>query len=174
MSNFVAFVEELEEVFTPEGLDGDIDIVGSYNHSYLQINLGALLKMAGDYTVCGELTWDVSSLDLSKFQIKAKEGIKPDLCIYPKRGLSRPVDILRMTEMPVTAIEILSPLQGTYEILHKFGVYFALGVQTCWLVDPATEIVAVYTAFDQHTSFSSGDVVDEVLGLRLAVKSIFE
>ena len=147
--------------------------MGSFNHSYIQINLGALLKMNRQYTVCSDLSLDVSHLDLSQFQIRAREEVKPDLCLYPKRGLSRPVDILKMTEPPLLAVEILSPLQGTYEILQKFRVYFALGVQSCWLVDPATGIIAVYATLDQHKIFSEGEVVDEVLNLRLPMDEIF-
>ena len=37
-----------------------------------------------------------------------------ELSKYP-RGLRRPVDILRMTDMPVLAIEILSSKQGIYD-----------------------------------------------------------
>ena len=147
--------------------------MGSFNHSYLQINLGALLKLDGQYTVCSDLSLDVSRLDLSQFQIKAREEVKPDLCLYPKRGLSRPVDILKMAEPPLLAVEILSPLQGTYEILQKFRVYFALGVKSCWLVDPATGIIAVYASLDQHKIFSEGEVVDEALKLRLPMEEIF-
>lgn len=169
MTQWIVVEDETEEILTPE----EASAVGSYNHSYLQINLGALLQMAGNYTVFGELTLDVSGLDLSQFEIKAREGVKPDLCVYPKRGLSRPVDILKMTEMPLTAIEILSPLQGSYEILQKFRVYFALGIQSCWLVDPATEIVAVYTAMDRHQTFHKNEVIDDVLGIRLPLHQLF-
>lgn len=44
--------------------------IGSFNHSYLQINLGALLKLDGQYTVCSDLSLDVSRLDLSSFRSK--------------------------------------------------------------------------------------------------------
>ncbi|MFZ4661882.1 MAG: Uma2 family endonuclease [Caldilineaceae bacterium] len=148
--------------------------MSSYNHSYMQINLGASLKMLGAYTVFSELSLDVTGVDLSQFQVRAKEEIKPDLCLYPKRSLSRPVDILKMSEMPLLVVEILSPLQGSYEILQKFRLYFALGVKSCWLVDPATEVVVVYAGMEKHKTFSSGEVVDEVMAIRLPFDQIFE
>lgn len=170
INHFVVAEDDLEEQMEDE----EIYDMGSYNHGYVQINLGALLKMAGEFTVCGELTLDVGSLDLSKFQIKAREGIKPDLCVYSKRGLSRPVDILKMTEMPLLAVEIISPMQGSYEILQKFQVYFALGIKSCWLVDPATEVVVVYANMNSHKTFSGNEVVDEILNIRIPISKIFE
>lgn len=148
--------------------------MSSYNHSYMQINLGASLKMIGTYTVFSELSLDISGVDLAQFQLRAKEEIKPDLCLYPKRSLSRPVDILKMSEMPLMVVEILSPLQGSYEILQKFRLYFVLGVKSCWLVDPATEVVVVYAGMEKHKTFSSGEVVDEVMSIRLPFAQIFE
>jgi Uma2 family endonuclease len=111
---------------------------------------------------------------LDPHQLPTRDEIKPDVCIYPKRGLSRPFDILKMPEAPLLAIEILSPRQGAQEILEKFVVYFALGVHTCWLVDPTTAVIAVYPTLDQPVSFSAGDVVDETLDIRLPLAEIFE
>ena len=78
-----------------------------------------------------------------------------------------------MKEMPVLVVEILSPKQGTYDILEKFKVYFALGVQTCWLVEPSLNIITVYSSMTDWETFSSNDVVDEKAGIRLAIDDIF-
>jgi len=146
--------------------------MGSYNHSTIQANLAFLLKQTRQYSVSTELSLDVSSLDPNRYNVK--DEIKPDVCIYPKRGLVRPYDILKMTEMPLLAVEILSPRQAAYEILQKFEIYFALGVKSCWLVDPTTAVVSVYTAIDQNQTFSTGEVVDSTLDLRLPLAEIFE
>lgn len=146
--------------------------VGSHNHSAIQANLAYLLKKSSQYSVFVELSLDVRQLDRERFRLG--DEIKPDVCIYPKRPLSRPYDILRMAEMPLLAIEILSPRQAAFEILQKFEAYFALGVKSCWLVDPTTEVVAVYTALDQHQSFSGGTVQDATLGIALPLIEIFE
>ncbi|MFN8492280.1 MAG: Uma2 family endonuclease [Caldilineaceae bacterium] len=146
--------------------------MGSLNHSAVQANLSHLLKKQGIYSVYTELSLDVSQLDPQRFAVK--DEIKPDVCVYPKRKLSRPYDILKMTEMPLLAIEILSPKQSNYEILQKFEVYFTLGVQSCWLVDPVTEVVAVYSTFEQPKTFSTDEVIDEKLELRLPLAEIFD
>lgn len=146
--------------------------MGSFNHSSIQANLAFLFKRLGIYRVSTELSLDVSGADLKG--LLSQEEIKPDVCLYSKRSLSRPFDILRMSEMPLLVVEILSPRQGTEEILRKFAVYFQLGVKSCWLVDPATEIVVVYRALDQHKTFSEGELVDATMDIQLPIDEIFE
>lgn len=145
---------------------------GSLNHSAIQVNLAFLLKQLGTFSVYTELSLDTSRLDKTKY--KFKEEITPDVCIYPKRGLSRPYDILKMTEMPILAIEILSPKQGVQEIVEKIDAYFALGVRSCWLIDPTTAIVIVYRALDERNVFASGEVIDDMIGIRLPFDEIFD
>jgi Uma2 family endonuclease len=159
--------ELLAEIESEESVD-----MGSLNHSAIQVNLAVLLKQVGTFSVYTELSLDTSRLDKTKY--KFKEEIKPDVCIYPKRGLSRPYDILKMTEMPILAIEILSPKQGIQEIVEKIDAYFALGVRSCWLIDPTTAIVIVYRALDERNVFASGEVIDDMIGIRLPFDEIFD
>jgi Uma2 family endonuclease len=147
--------------------------MGSFNHGYVQIRLGVLLDRLGKYTPIGELSLDVSGIDLSKYGLSAKEEIKPDISLYPKRGLFRPSDILRMKEMPLLVIEILSPRQGVYDIVEKFKVYFDLGIKSCWLVEPIINTVTVYSAIDNYRTYSSGEVLDDKLEIRLSLAEIF-
>jgi Uma2 family endonuclease len=116
---------------------------------------------------------DVNGVDLSQFDLKSKEEIKPDLALYTKRGLSRPKDTLKMKEMPLMALEIVSPKQGLYEIAEKVRLYFTLGIQSCWVVEPITHAITVYASSDQWETFSRGEVVDEKLGIRLPISEIF-
>lgn len=162
MTNEFLAIPEIEE-------SGEM---GSHNHSAIQANLTYLLKRTEKYSVYTELSLDTTTLDSQKF--KFKDEIKPDVCVYPKRGLVRPFDILKMSEMPLLAIEVLSPKQSAYEILEKFAAYFALGVKSCWLVDPLTAVVSVYPALDAHQNFTAGEVVDQVIGIRLPFDEIFE
>ena len=97
--------------------EGEYDNLGSFNHSTLQFNVGYALRQLGDFTVATELSLDSSHLDKERFRVGNE--VKPDVCIYPKRGLSKPYDILRMTEMPLLAIEILSPRQLIEDLFHK-------------------------------------------------------
>ena len=47
-------------------------------------------------------------------------------------------------------------------------------MKACWLVDPATEIVVVYRALDQHKPFSEGELFDATMNIRLSIDEIFE
>ncbi|MEO1402060.1 MAG: Uma2 family endonuclease [Cyanobacteria bacterium J06635_1] len=160
-------------VSTPDKAEILEEAVGLFNHSYLQIRLGKVLD-SETYTACAELSLDTSELDFEKLEVKLRrDEVKPDISLYPKRGLSRPRDILRMKEMPLLVVEILSPRQGTDEILEKFQVYFALGIRSCWLVDPALETIAVYASMTDRTIFSTGDIVDDDLKICASLSDIF-
>lgn len=151
----------------------EFDGMGSFNHGYLQVRLGGLFDRMPEFTTVGELSLDVSGVDLSQFDLRSKEEVKPDLSIYPKRGLSHPKDILKMKEMPLLALEIVSPKQGMYEIAEKVRLYFSLGVQSCWVVEPVTQAITVYASVDEWEIFARGDVVDTKVGIRLSINAIF-
>lgn len=78
-----------------------------------------------------------------------------------------------MTEMPLMALEIVSPRQGMYEIAEKVRLYFALGIQSCWVVEPVTHTITVYTSAEQWETFARGAVVDGNLGIELPLSAIF-
>ena len=151
----------------------EVDTMGSFNHGYVQMRLGSLFEQSGKYTPISELNLDVRDVDLSRFEIRSKEEIKPDISLYPKRGLSRPQDILRMGEMPLLAVEIVSPKQGLYDLIEKIKVYFELGVQSCWLIEPAINAITVYTSLAQWETYTRGEIVDPRLDIRLTIEDIF-
>ncbi|MCP4350944.1 MAG: Uma2 family endonuclease [Desulfobacterales bacterium] len=75
----------------------------SYHHAYIAVNLSTALHSLKKYSVFSELT----------LQIEEKDYI-PDICLYPKRKINYAAgDIIKMTEMPLMAAEILSPSQGS-------------------------------------------------------------
>lgn len=148
--------------------------VGSFNHSYVQARLTAIFVFMDAFTTFTELSLDTTSLQDETLKAKFKSEIKPDICIYPQKlSLDLPNDILRMTEMPELAIEILSPAQATQVLIEKIKAYFALGVRSCWLVNPLVRSVTVFSAPKQFYSVSEGDIVDDVLSVRIAIADVF-
>ncbi len=151
----------------------------SKNHSLTMGRITGLLFNDERFIVMPELSLDTSQIDLSQFNIKAKDGLIPDICIYrelpeePADELDD--DILKMTQMPELVIEILAPKQGINDILLKFKAYFALGIKSCWLVIPSVKVIKMYSAkgnkiFDiQHDT----EVTDEVMDIHLPVQKIF-
>lgn len=162
-------------VVDEEGLEEEED-VGSFYHASVQVNLAHLLKKLGNYRVCTELSLDIAKVDLKQFGVDFKNEAKPDVCIYHKRSLKESDDILRMSEMPLLAIEILSPMQGVYKIIQKFKLYFEMGIQSCWLVEPITQVVHVYPSPYHHKTFTiqNKEVFDETLKISIPFSEIFE
>jgi Uma2 family endonuclease len=136
----------------------------SYHHAYIASNLSAVFRSLKKYSVFSELT----------LQIGGKDFI-PDICLYPKRKIRYGSgDIIRMTEMPLLAAEILSPTQGSQEILDKFEIYFGAGIKSCWLVIPISHCVIVYSEMEKYQTFYTGDVTDSVSDICIPIDEIFE
>ena len=136
----------------------------SYHHAYIAGNLIAVFKNLKKYSVFSELT----------LQIGEKDFI-PDICLYSKRKISYGSgDIIRMTEMPMLAAEILSQTQGSQEILDKFGIYFGAGIKSCWLVIPISHCVIVYSGTEKYQTFYAGDITDSVLDICIPADAVFE
>jgi Uma2 family endonuclease len=161
----------------------------SKHHAYLQANLIAALKKLPNYTVFSELTLQISlpppdpSPELvegnrAESKVTSTSSVSdytPDVCLYPKQHINVfEEDIIRMTEMPLLAVEVLSPSQAAQVALDKFKVYFQAGIQSCWLVIPTAYAVIVYTSPQQAQSFNNGDVVDKTLNIRIPISEIFE
>ena len=151
----------------------EFDDMGSFNHSTVQTNVAHILKLTGKYTVPIELSLDSSSLDTTKHNFK--DELVPDVCVYPKRQLVKSGDILKMEEMPLIAIEVLSFRQFPSTLVEKFDAYFALGIQSCWLVDPLTQSIHVYSSIDKWQTFGISDVLsDEKFEIQFPVTEVFE
>lgn len=130
--NEVAELEMESELEDDEGRD-----MGSLNHSFVLTRLSAQLFKDEKFTVLVELTLDTSRTDLTQFGLEARDELKPDICLYPKEGIypNKSRDVSRMPEMPLLAIEVLSPRQGIEDIPAKFHAYFALGIKHAELVE---------------------------------------
>lgn len=158
-----------------ETLDETIEM-GSYNHSLTQSNLTSLLHSDERFTTLVELSLDISQIDLSQFGLKTKEELKPDVCVYTNPPhVELPDDLVKITQMPDMAIEILSPSQTVSELINKLKAYFALKVKSCWLVIPATESITVYSQSRRYKTFGTDatEIIDEVMDIKLPIQNVF-
>lgn len=161
-------IDFLEEHKEPE--------LGSRNHSFVQARITSLLSNDERFSVFVELSLDTRQIDLTQLGLNAKSELKPDVCIYPKNvGFNEEIDELKMSEMPLLAIEIISPKQGINEILMKFKTYFALGVKSCWLVIPPLKSISVYKQLThfQNFDFQDNELIDDLIDIRLAIQKVF-
>ncbi|RKZ88879.1 MAG: hypothetical protein DRR19_12065 [Candidatus Parabeggiatoa sp. nov. 1] len=173
---------EMGDVFNEQKIG-----VGSLYHSVTQTHLANLLFNDERFVVLVELSLDTGQIDLSQFGLKTKTEMKPDLCVYKRQAepkLTKPTlpkrlntDVLRMPKNPILVIELLAPSQSVNELMMKFDAYFALGIQSCWLVMPSLEEVKIYSQQGSYKTFDTQrdtEVTDEVLDIHLPIQNIFE
>ena len=135
----------------------------SINHAYVQAKLISALIQLGKYTVYSELSLD----------IEGKEYV-PDIVLYKDRKPDYQHDETKVSEIPLLAIEILSPTQGIQEIINKFEIYFQAGAKSCWLVQPFPRSVAVLSPKLEETIYSGDEVIDSILNIKIPFNTIFE
>ena len=101
----------------------------------------------------------------------------PDISIFRRADLDFSVEQITVAVRPLTAIEILSPTQAIAELLAKAQRYFAVGVQSYWLVVPDLRAVAVFNAAEpkKYKYFYNGqNLLDPVTGADLPVSLLFD
>ena len=135
----------------------------SYNHSWIQSNLiGEFLKDK-NYRVHSELTLEIQG-----------QRYTPDISLYPR---SAPIDlrhdIIRQTTPPLLVVEILSPEQGSYDVMKKIDIYFAHGVKSCWVVTPPAHALSIYVPDGPARQINTGMAMDPVLGLSADIDAVF-
>ncbi len=138
----------------------------SKNHGYIQSRLSMILgyKYLSEYTLFSEITIEMPS----------RPNCVPDIAIYPKLQIDFIHDEITMTQMPLTAIEIVSPTQSNDEILLKFERYFLAGVQSCWLVMPSLEAINVYSYIGKYKFFDNEmTLFDKVTNIEISLAEIF-
>jgi Uma2 family endonuclease len=136
----------------------------SLNHSLIQSQLIGILwnQYRKDFTFASEL-----SISL------ADKPFVPDLCIYPKRKSDWQSDEIRVSEPPLTIIEISSPKQDFEDFEHKLKAYFNAGVKSFWLLIPFTETLTIFYPNEKPVSFTTGEAVDKTNGIKLNVDELF-
>ncbi len=134
----------------------------SKNHGRLQGKIIYELAKLEKYEIFGEVTLSIEEKDYV-----------PDISIFSKLSSNWLEDEIKMVEMPLGAIEILSPTQGTQEIIEKFKTYFKAGIKSCWLVIPPLRSIAISFESQDLQIFSTGILKDEILDIQLPLPSIF-
>lgn len=102
------------------------------------------------------------------------DGTTPDIVVYPKKELNFINELARQSEAPLLTIEIQSPSQSNDEMIDKAGVYFAFGVRSSWVVFPALQGVAVYSAPGVYQFYHGDDTLkDPNLNIEINLEKVF-
>jgi len=171
-------MNQIIEIFDDEILENEELHMPSFKHSRIQTNLTVLLGNEERFETFVELSLDIGNMDLSRFRIKAKDELIPDICVYME---SQPFfdedvddDLLKVPQIPDLAIEILSPSQSVSFLVRKIKAFLALGVKSCWLVMPSVEVINVYSPNHKQTfDMNDTEIVDKIMNIHLPIQKIF-
>ena len=136
------------------------------NHSIIQGRLLSRLDRAYDerFTILPEIN----------LSLPTRERV-PDLAIYPPLSFDPANNDIRMTQLPLCAVEILSEMQNLNELMAKCNEYFTAGIPSYWLVLPTLRSIYVFHSLDDYKVFSHKDrLVDTVLNVELDLGEIFK
>ncbi|MBF0118776.1 MAG: Uma2 family endonuclease [Desulfobacterales bacterium] len=135
----------------------------SFNHSFVHGRLIRLLGNIDKYEIFPELSIEINGVEH-----------KPDISIYSKKKRIQQKDIIKMVELPLVTIEILSPTQPIQDLIDKFEIYFNAGIKSCWLVIPHAKSIVIYSSLDHYKTYSDDKVIDNLFNIELSIIDIFE
>ena len=78
-----------------------------------------------------------------------------------------------MTEPPLIAVEILSPTQSQQDVMDRINGMLDAGVESCWLVQPVTETITIFTGNEKPTTVSTGTLHDPATDIEVNLADIF-
>ena len=149
-------VFELEETKKKKG-------VRSRNHAYLQYRLILEISYLNKYQTIPEVS----------LLINGKEKI-PDLAFYKNFEFRPNNDEVRLTDLPLGVVEILSPKQHISELSIKSKIYLDAGIKSYWLVVPDLKSIYVYNSAGEYEGFvNKGILKDRELDIELDLEKLF-
>ena len=70
------------------------------------------------------------------FELPDGSVFTPDVSVLPRRPVDLGREPIRCREVPILAVEILSPSQDYQSVVEKIDAYFANGVHSVWEINP--------------------------------------
>ena len=135
----------------------------SENHAFIQTNLSIEFSRQREFRTGSELTLELVPGDPKT----------PDLSVYPRQPLNLRQDIVRRTDPPLLAVEIVSPSQGMQEIMDKVKFYHAHGVRSVWVVVPPLRAVTIFLPDGSQQIHDAGVVRDPAIGVTADLDAVF-
>ena len=134
----------------------------SRNHGRVQTNLIAEFVQQRQFSIYSELTLNVSGTNYT-----------PDISVYPQEAADYRHDEACRADLPLLAVEILSPTQSHQEVVEKAEVYLRNGVKSCWIVTPPLRTLTVLLPDGREEVFRSGVAKDPVTGMSADLAKVF-
>jgi Uma2 family endonuclease len=135
----------------------------SLYHSAIAINIGGELVKQKEFRAHSELTVIIEGVDY-----------QPDISVYKRKKLHyiSEQDEPKTEELPLLAIEIVSPSQTMNELIRKADFYVESGIQSVWIVHPQTHSITVKTQIE--TNIYHEGMLEDITGIKVDLAVIFE
>jgi Uma2 family endonuclease len=135
----------------------------SYSHAAMAAMLITEIHQGRKFRAFSELTLVIDETECI-----------PDISVYTWRKVDYlHGDVIKMKELPLLAIEILSPTQRALELYEKAQqVYLPAGIGSVWIVQPLAHTVSVLTS-DDVTLYHNG-ILEDPSGITVDLSVIFE
>lgn len=107
----------------------------TFNHSNICAEIIEQILESKRFKPLPELTLDIG------------KGITPDISVYLRENIKPDYwhDIVRYFEMPILAVEIVSPSQSVQSLVEKAEDLIKNGVLAVWVIEPVTKSIVVIT-----------------------------
>lgn len=140
----------------------------SKNHAIIQSNL--LVELTINYRGTYQF--------LSEISLENPRAV-PDIAIFLPMQYDPLHDEIRLNQVPLGVIEIMSPSQTQDELIgnparEKADAYFRAGVQSYWLINPVFRIVHIMHSRDEYTNVIDGTLIDNRLNISLPLANLFQ
>ncbi len=98
----------------------------------------------------------------------------PDISVYKRQKLKYHAneDVLKMEEMLLIAIVVLSPSQNMNDLMAKAKLYLQAGIQSVWIAQPFAHTISVFTK--NGVKLYHDGMIDDLSGVKVALAAIFE
>lgn len=135
----------------------------SVYHSAIAVNIIGELVSQKEFRAHSELTIVVDGVDH-----------QPDLSVFKRKKLNyiSEEDRGKTEDIPLTAIEIVSPSQTMNDLIKKADIYLASGIQSVWIVHPQTHSVTVKT--QNGAEIYHKGLLEDDSGVKIDLGVVFE
>lgn len=140
--------------------EAQVEKMPSLNHSYVCAQVMKQLLQNDALQPLPALTLDID------------KGLTPDIAVFPKANIQPDffTDILKVQQLPLLAIEIVSSSQSIQTLLDKAKLLVNAGVQTVWVVEPYSRSIFV---INQKTNALFHEEPVESDGIRVDFAKVF-
>jgi Uma2 family endonuclease len=144
-----------------------------HEHGYLELRLGGRLAA---FVADRQLGW-VSGGEVGIYTRRDPDRVRgADIVFVSRERLPNRPDKRFIEVAPELVVEIISPEDRWQDVRQKIEEYFAIGVATVWIVEPANAIVLVYRSPTDVTRLGTADVLEgsgTLTGFAIAVRALF-